>query len=78
MPRVLLFGPLAEAASARSVQLDASTVGEVLDVATRRFGNAFADLLASSSVWVNGEDASTDRKVTDDDEIALLPPMSGG
>ena len=78
MPRVLLFGSLAEAAGARSAELDGRTVSDVLEDARARFDDRFSALLPTSSVWVNGEDARPDREVFDHDEIALLPPMSGG
>jgi molybdopterin converting factor small subunit len=29
-------------------------------------------------VWVNGEAAEQNTEVADDDEVALLPPVSGG
>jgi molybdopterin converting factor small subunit len=29
-------------------------------------------------VWVNGEPASPNDPVRDDDEVAVLPPVSGG
>jgi len=55
-----------------------STVGEILGSATERYGSDFAEVLARSRVWVNGETASRDRVVGDVDEVAVLPPVSGG
>lgn len=55
-----------------------ATVAEVLDAATRRYGQPFADLLPRCRVWVNGEPATPDTPTTDTDEVAVLPPVSGG
>lgn len=50
----------------------------MLREATARFGAAFADVLATSRVWVNGEPAVDATAVGDTDEVAVLPPVSGG
>lgn len=55
-----------------------ATVREVLDVARARYGDRFSEVLAGSRVWVNGEPARDDDPVGDDDELAVLPPVSGG
>jgi len=54
------------------------SVGEVLAEARRRYGGAFTDVLAGCRIWCNGEPASVDDRVGDDDEVAVLPPVSGG
>jgi molybdopterin converting factor small subunit len=43
-----------------------------------RYGATFREVVESSRVWVNGEPASTDDPVGDTDEVAVLPPVSGG
>jgi molybdopterin synthase sulfur carrier subunit len=50
----------------------------VLDAACERYGSAFRDVLATCRVWVNGEDADRTSPVSADDEVAVLPPVSGG
>ena len=55
-----------------------ATVAEVLAQATARFGTGFADVLATSKVWVNGEEVPLSHAVGDKDEVAVLPPVSGG
>ena len=51
---------------------------EVLDAAVARYGSEFADVLPSCRVWVNGEAADLDDTVVPADEVAVLPPVSGG
>ena len=38
----------------------------------------FANVVTSSRVWVNGESATAEEPVADEDEIAVVPPVSGG
>jgi molybdopterin converting factor small subunit len=73
-----LFGPIRDAAGTGSVEIAGETVDLVVKDATRRFGSDFAALAAHCRVWVNGEPAASDQRVAADDEIALLPPVSGG
>jgi molybdopterin converting factor small subunit len=58
--------------------IDGTTVREVLDVAVARFGPSFAEVLPTCRVWLNGDTANLDDPVTGDDEVAILPPVSGG
>jgi molybdopterin converting factor small subunit len=76
--RVLLLGPAREAAGVRDDQIDGATVADVLRAAAERYGRAFSDVLATSQVWVNGEPTGLDRAVGAHDEVAVLPPISGG
>lgn len=78
MARLRLFASIREAAGTSSAEVDGSTVGEVVDAAVTRFGPSFADHLAVCKVWVNGEPATDDHPVGETDEVALLPPVSGG
>lgn len=78
MPRVRLFAGLREAAHTSEVVIDGKTVGEVLETASSRFGSQFAAALATAKVWRNGEEVDARQPVDPDDEIALLPPVSGG
>lgn len=55
-----------------------STVAEVMDNAVQRYGVGFAEVLGNSVVWLNGETAAPGDPVGDSDEIAVLPPVSGG
>jgi molybdopterin converting factor small subunit len=73
-----LFASARTAAGTSRDELPGATVGDVLDAARRRYGGQFADVLDSCRVWVNGEPATMTAAVTADDEVAVLPPVSGG
>ena len=78
MPVLRLFASAREAAGTGRVEFDGSTVDEVLAAASTRFGQRFVDVLATAKVWVNGEPAEGADAVAADDEVAVLPPVSGG
>jgi len=50
----------------------------VLDAAVTEFGEEFAGVLGTCNVWVNGDQADRDDAVGEGDEVAVLPPVSGG
>lgn len=54
------------------------TVGSILSRAVESYGDDFEEILASCKVWLNGEQADPDDHVADGDEVAVLPPVSGG
>lgn len=78
MPRLRLFGPVAEAAGTKSDVLDGSSIEEVLDAARSRYGARFAEQVQLCRIWVNGEVPAPETTLGEDDEVALLPPVSGG
>jgi molybdopterin synthase sulfur carrier subunit len=82
MARLRLFAALREAAGVSSEEIEAATVGELLEEARRRYGKRFAEALEFASVAVNGEDVARvgglDAPIEPEDEVALLPPVSGG
>jgi MoaD family protein len=76
--KVLLFAALREAAGSSRVDADAPTVGALLDELSARFGPAFDRVMRAGTVVVNGETAGREVELRPDDEVALLPPVSGG
>jgi MoaD family protein len=78
MPTLRLFANLREAAGASSIDVDGGTVGDVIAAASERYGEAFQRGLGTAKVWVNGDPADSSTPVTAGDEIALIPPVSGG
>lgn len=76
--RVRLFAALRELAGSGEVRAEGATVGEIVDVLGARFGERFAAIARTGSVVVDGERAGNDTELTGDEEVALLPPVSGG
>ena len=50
----------------------------MLEEARRRYGERFAEVLGTAKVWKNGDPAAEGDPVGPDDEVAILPPVSGG
>jgi molybdopterin converting factor small subunit len=73
-----MFAQAREAAGTNRDDVPGATVSEVLAAATARYGDAFARVLPTCKVWVNGEPAGPDQAVGAADEVAVLPPVSGG
>jgi molybdopterin converting factor small subunit len=73
-----LFGPAREAAGTARVTLSGQYVSEIIAAAESQFGEAFSQVVAVSNIWVNGEPAESDAPVNDGDEVAVIPPVSGG
>jgi MoaD family protein len=76
--RVRLFAALREIAGESLVEATGDTVGDVVEELSTRFGERFAQIAAVGSFVVNGERAARDTPIADGDEVALLPPVSGG
>ena len=80
MIRVLLFGAAADRAGTRRVELPldgGATLGELWPLLAERHPELvpMRDTLAFA---VNGEYARMDEGVSPGDEVAVLPPVSGG
>jgi molybdopterin converting factor small subunit len=78
MATLLLFGPARSAAGLHRVTIDATSLAELCLVASRRFGPEFDAVLRTAAVWVNGEPVAGDPPLGESDEIAVIPPVSGG
>jgi molybdopterin converting factor small subunit len=78
MALLRLFANLREAAGTSQAEFPGQTVGDVLEAAKAAYGPDFSRGLTIAKVWVNGEPADTKDTVTVEDEIALIPPVSGG
>ena len=80
MIEVLLFGAAADRAGTRRVRLEveeSTTLAEVWPLLTERHPglSSMRDTLAFA---VNGEYAKMEGRVNPGDEVAVLPPVSGG
>ena len=78
MATLKLFAQARDAAGTSSASFEADTVGGVLDQASQQFGDLFTQILGVSKVWCNGEPADQNTPVSAGDEVAVLPPVSGG
>jgi molybdopterin converting factor small subunit len=93
--RLLLFASAREAAGRARDEFDLgrlgwrggapqtsqpATLAALLIEARARYGPAFAAVLDTARVWINGDEpaAGLDTDLVPGDEIAVLPPVSGG
>ena len=73
-----MFAGARAAAGRGSDEVPGVTVAAVLRAAEDRYGPAFGEVLGQCRVGVNGEPAGPDTVVGAADEVAVLPPVSGG
>jgi molybdopterin synthase sulfur carrier subunit len=78
MAIVRLFAAARDAAGTGRDDIPGDTVADVLAAATARYGQKFEDVLSTCKVWVNGEPADPSDRIGAADELAVLPPVSGG
>ncbi|MCH7788355.1 MAG: MoaD/ThiS family protein [Acidobacteria bacterium] len=78
MVTLRLFAGIREAAGTGRASFEAATVDEVIAQATAQFGDVFAEMVPICRVWLNGEPVDVTTAVKAGDEVALLPPVSGG
>ena len=80
MPHVTvrLFAALRELAGASRVEVEGATVGEVIEALSARYGERFAVVARVGSAVVEGERAEPATPLSEGQEVALLPPVSGG
>ena len=57
-----------------------ATLADVAAELDRRYGAAFAAVRATARLWINGDEpvAAGATALADGDEVAVLPPVSGG
>ena len=78
MAKLRLFASAREAAGTTYDEFPGATVGDVLDAAVVSYGSTFEGLLSTCKVWCNGDPVERDHPVVETDEVAVLPPVSGG
>jgi sulfur-carrier protein len=76
--RVRLFASAREAAGTGTDVIDGATVHDVLRSAEERYGEHFTAVLSTCRIWVNGDDVTPETEIGPNDELAVLPPVSGG
>ena len=78
--KVLLFGAAADQAETRQTELpvdDGATLGDLWSALANRYPG-LTPMRESLAFAVNGEYARAEAKVSPGDEVAVLPPVSGG
>ena len=78
MARVRLFANLREIAGTSRIEVDGETVGSVVAAVVEKYGPAFGAGVSHAGVWLNGDPAQAEDAVAPSDEVALIPPVSGG
>ncbi|HVB01019.1 MAG TPA: MoaD/ThiS family protein [Acidimicrobiales bacterium] len=78
MAQLRFFGPLRDVTKTSSLEIEAGTVDDAVATAVNLFGDDFAKIMKRSRVWVNGEQSEGTRVLLQNDEVAILPPVSGG
>ncbi|MDP7110719.1 MAG: MoaD/ThiS family protein [Myxococcota bacterium] len=82
MIEVKFYSHLRRVLGERSVDLEAATVGAVLDELSARFGDVFVERLPACKVFVNGSNVGLARgrrtRLHPGDEVILMPPVGGG
>lgn len=79
MPQLLMFGLAREVSGLGADDFGSTTLEELLTEACRRYPPRFADVLAASRLWVNGDEpTSTSQRLDRTDEVAVIPPIAGG
>jgi molybdopterin converting factor small subunit len=77
--RIRLFAALREMAGASWLEdQQAPDVDALLRSLGRQFGTEFERVARAGAAVVNGEPAPIDAALGPDDEVTLLPPVSGG
>lgn len=78
MARVRLFAVLRELAGTSRVDVEADRVQDIVQALCDRYGERFAAIVGVSTVVVDGERADLETALAGDEEVAILPPVSGG
>lgn len=78
MIKVRLFAALRELAGAGEVEAGGRTVDDIARSLGERYGERFSSIVEVSSFVVNGERADRGTPIAEGDEVAILPPVSGG
>lgn len=78
--RVLLFASARELAGAAEARFPYAgrSLAELRQHLASVYGEGFGELLACCATWVNGEPARPEQLLAPGDEVAVLPPVSGG
>jgi MoaD family protein len=76
--RVRVFAALRDLVGASHLDVDAPDVATLVQVLTERYGEEFGRIARAGAVVVDGDTVDPTRHLDPEDEVALLPPVSGG
>lgn len=78
MAKLRLFANLRQIAGRETLEVPADTIAEAIESAVGTYGPEFAAGVEATTVWRQGVRVVADDVVAEDDEIVLLPAVSGG
>lgn len=79
MVSVLLFAQARAAAGVSKADVEADTVAEAIEtLIAQHGGEPLAAVVAGSRIWCNGQPTRPEDSVSASDELAVIPPVSGG
>ena len=78
--RVRLFAAARDAVGVAELGAEPQRLDDLLTALRAELGPAFAAVLSTARVWVNGDDPPDGdaTRLVAGDEVAVLPPVSGG
>lgn len=78
--KVLFFATAREAAGERQAEHPWAglAVSQVRPLLAASYGDAMAPVLSTCAIWVNGGPPAPGYLLAEGDELAVLPPVSGG
>jgi molybdopterin synthase sulfur carrier subunit len=76
--KVRLFAALRDLAGSSEVEAEGGSVAEVVAALSVRFGERFERVARAGTVVVDGDRADPSAPLAGGEQVALLPPVSGG
>lgn len=82
MAKVKFFSHLRRDLGTSEVDIAAGNVAELISALEGRYGAAFSDRIGHCKVYVNGTNVGLGKgrktRLSDGDEVVVLPPVAGG
>ncbi len=82
MIKVRFYSHLRRVLGTSEAEIQASTVRDLIDALSARFGDDFTSRMPHCKVYVNGRHVGLGRgrrtRIRPGDEVVILPPVSGG
>lgn len=78
MVSVLLFARAGDIAKTKIHKTNPGSVADLIAELSITYGEEMSELLKVSRVWINGDPTTADQRYEETDEVAVIPPVSGG